>query len=130
MCMHIYIYINIVYAYKCICIYIYIYKYIYIYIYTHTYIYIYIYTASRFPHDTKIEHWVGSVAFGVLLLALLPLCARRRPRSWRQKARLRSRSADSTLEVPVTLPNMLVSIVTGDRSILGGWRQSSNPILN
>ena len=27
--------------------------------------------------------------------------ARRRPRSWRQKARLQSRSADSTLEVPV-----------------------------
>jgi len=33
----------------------------------------YFLAASRFPHDTKMEHWVGSVAFGVLLLALLPL---------------------------------------------------------
>ena len=33
----------------------------------------YFLAASRFPHDTKLDHWVGSVAFGVLLLTLLPL---------------------------------------------------------
>ena len=33
----------------------------------------YFLAASRFPLDTKLDHWVGSVAFAVLLLALLPL---------------------------------------------------------
>jgi len=33
----------------------------------------YFLAASRFPHDTKLDHWVGSVAFSVLLLTLLPL---------------------------------------------------------
>jgi len=37
--------------------------------------------------------------------------ARRRPRSWRQKARLRSRSADNTLEV-LSCRNALGSLVT------------------